>query len=108
MEEQEFRTLAQDALKTLYRKLSAASDEFEFEPGFKAGSIEIEFAPGKTALIVTPNVPGEQVWVSANSKNLKLDWDWVQNAFVLPASGQTLTEIVAEAISRQLGEEVAL
>jgi hypothetical protein len=37
-----------------------------------------------------------------------LDWDSVENEFVLLGSGQTLTELIQDAITKQLGEEVSL
>ena len=108
MDEQEFRNRADEALGGLYRRLAAASDEFDFEADFNSGALAIEFdsPPGK--FVISPNTPVRQVWVSAHSRSFKLDWDTVQSAFVLPGSGQTLAELVAEAISQQLGEEVSL
>jgi frataxin-like iron-binding protein CyaY len=50
----------------------------------------------------------KQVWVSANMKSYKLDWDSARGEFVLPDSGQSLSELMQEAVSRQLGEEVSL
>ena len=58
--------------------------------------------------MVSPNSPVRQIWVSAHSKSFKLDWDDGRGAFVLPDTGQTLTELIQSAISQQLGEEVAL
>ena len=108
MDDQEFNKLAEQALSALNRRLAAASDEFGFEPDFNAGALSIEFEDPPAKFVVSPNSPVRQVWVSAHSKSYKLDWDSVQNAFVLPATGQTLVDLVAEAISRQVGEEVTL
>ena len=69
-------------------------------------AIEFETPPGK--FVVSPNAPVRQIWVSAHSKSYKLDWDSVENAFVLAATGQSLTELIQEAIAKQLGEEVSL
>ena len=108
MGEQEFRDRADEALTVLYRRLSAAADEFDFEADFNSGALAIEFdsPPGK--FVVSPNSPVRQIWVSAHSKSYKLDWDSVQGAFVLPGSGQTLIDLVSEAIGKQLGEQVTL
>ena len=108
MDEQEFKNRADEALTGLYRRLSAASDEFEFEADFNSGALAIEFdaPPGK--FVISPNSPVRQIWVSAHSKSFKLDWDNVQSTFVLASSGQTLVDLVAEAIGQQLGEEVSL
>ena len=58
--------------------------------------------------VISPNAPVRQIWVSAHSKSYKLDWDSVENAFRLAGTGQTLTELIQEAIAKQLGEEVSL
>ena len=57
---------------------------------------------------MSPNAPVRQIWVSAHMKSYKLDWDPGRDAFVLPETGQTLAEVVAAAVSRQVGETVTL
>ena len=108
MDDQEFKKLADESLESLYQKLAAASDDGEFEVDFNAGALGIEFEnpPGK--FVISPNSPVRQIWVSAHSKSYKLDWDSVQNSFVLTGTGETLTELIQEAIAKQLGEEVSL
>jgi frataxin-like iron-binding protein CyaY len=49
-----------------------------------------------------------QIWVSAHSKSYKLDWDAGRDTFVLSATGQSLTDLLGEAITQQIGEEVTL
>ncbi len=75
MDEQEFRTRSNDALDSLYRKLSAASERHEFEPDFNSGALSIEFEEPKARFVVSPNAPVRQIWVSAHSKSFKLDWN---------------------------------
>jgi iron donor protein CyaY len=108
MDDQEFKKLADESLESLYQKLAAASDDAEFEVDFNAGALAIEFEnpPGK--FVISPNSPVRQIWVSAHSKSYKLDWDRVRNSFVLTGTGETLTELIQEAIAKQLGEEVFL
>src|SRR5262249_54424722 len=108
MEEQEFRARADQSLNDLYRRLAAAADRHDFEADFNAGALAIEFETPPGKFVVSPNTPVRQIWVSAHSKSFKLDWDNAQSAFVLSTSGQTLAELVAGAISQQLGEEVSL
>lgn len=108
MDEQEFKTRADEALTSLYKRLASASDEFEFETDFSSGALAVEFESPPGKFVISPNAPVRQIWVSAHSKSFKLDWDSVQSAFVLPSSGQTLAELVADAISQQIGEEVSL
>jgi len=108
MDEQEFKTRSNAALESLQRKLSAASDDYDFESDFNAGALSIEFEVPKARFVVSPNTPVRQLWVSAHSKSFKLDWDPVSNQFTLAETGQTLEELIAAAIGRQIGEEVSL
>lgn len=108
MDEQEFKTQADAALQLLYKKLSAASDRYEFEPDFNAGALAIEFEEPKAKFVVSPNTPVRQIWVSAHSRSFKLDWNSTRKAFVLPDSQQSLEELIASAISQQTGEAVTL
>jgi iron donor protein CyaY len=108
MEELEFRDRADESLSALYRRLTAASEEFNFEADFNSGALAIEFESPPGKFVVSPNSPVRQIWVSAHSKSFKLDWDPAKGAFVLPGSGQTLLELISDAIGQQLGEPVAL
>jgi iron donor protein CyaY len=108
MDDQEFKNRADQSLQALHRRLSAASDDADFDADFNSGALTIEFEEPPAKFVVSPNAPVHQIWVSAHSKSYKLDWDSVANDFVLPASGQTLTELIQDAIAKQLGEEVSL
>jgi CyaY protein len=108
MDEQEFKKQADSALESLYKKLSAATDKYDFEPDFNAGALSIEFEEPKARFVVSPNSPVRQIWVSAHSKSFKLDWVPAQNAFVLPETSQTLEQMIAGAISKHLGEDIHL
>jgi iron donor protein CyaY len=108
MEEQEFRDRADQALDALYRRLSTAAEEFEFEADFNSGALAIEFESPPAKFVVSPNTPVRQIWVSAHSKSFKLDWDDAKSAFVLTSSRQTLIELISDAIGKQLGEAVTL
>src|SRR5438270_4248113 len=108
MDEQEFKSQADAASQSLYKKLAAASDRYEFEPDFNAGALAIEFDEPKAKFVVSPNAPVRQIWVSAHSKSFKLAWDDNRQAFVLPETDQSLDDLIASAISQQTGEEVTL
>ena len=108
MDDQEFKKRADEALTGLYRRLSAAAEEFDFEADFNSGALGIEFETPPAKFVISPNSPVQQIWVSAHSKSFKLDWSDAQNDFVLPATGQTLTILIQDAIAKQLGEEVSL
>jgi iron donor protein CyaY len=108
MDDQEFQTCAGEALHDLYKRLNAASGSGEFEADFNAGALAIEFEEPPGKFVVSPNAPVRQIWVSAHSRSFKLDWDQSREQFVLPATGQSLAEMVGGAISQQLGQEIKL
>src|SRR5580704_6975348 len=108
MDEQEFKKRADHELDSLYKKLTAASDDAGFEADFNSGALAIEFEDPPGKFVISPNTPVRQIWVSAHSKSFKLDWTPARDAFVLPESGQTLTELIESAIGKQLGAEVSL
>ena len=108
MDDQEFKNRADQALEALYRRLAAATDDADFEVDFNGGALAVEFEEPPGKFVISPNSPVHQIWVSAHSKSYKLDWDGVANDFVLLASGQTITELIQDAIAKQLGEEVSL
>ena len=108
MDDNEFRTHADHALSDLNRRLLDASDDYEFETDFNSGALAIEFEEPPGKFVVSPNSPVHQIWVSALSKSYKLDWDSVQGTFVLASTGQTLVQLIGDAIGQHLGEEVTL
>src|SRR5438270_13201836 len=102
MDEQEFRDRADQALNALYKKLSTASDKYEFEPDFNSGVLAIEFEEPKAKFVVSPNAPVRQIWVSAHSTSFRRDWSEGTQAFVLPDTNQTLDQLIWQTISQQL------
>lgn len=107
MDDQEFQTQAAAAMEDLDRRLSAASDRYGFDADFNSGAMSIEFDDPPAKFVVSPNSPVRQIWVSAHSQSFKLDWDPARGAFVLSSTGDTLAEMIAKAIERQLGEAVS-
>src|SRR6476469_1281918 len=91
LDEQEFKKLADEALTSLSRDLIAASDDYEFEVDFNSGALGVEFEDPPAKFVISPNTPVRQIWVSANNKSYKLDWD-----------------VVEKAVSKHLGEEFSL
>jgi iron donor protein CyaY len=108
LDEQEFRKRADEALTVLNRELIAASDDYGFEVDFNAGALGVEFEDPPAKFVISPNTPARQIWVSANSKSYKLDWDFVENTFVHLESGDTLRTLMEKALAKRLGEEVNL
>src|SRR5882757_398155 len=107
MDEQEFKRRADESLTSLYNALGNASDDHDFEADF-GGALAIEFEDPPAKFVVSPNTPVRQIWVSAHSKSFKLEWTPDRNAFVLPESGETLTELIQGAVRKQLGADVTL
>jgi len=108
MDDQEFTTRADQALTDLNRRLAAPAEEHEFEVDFNSGALAVEFETPPGKFVVSPNSPVRQIWVSAHSKSFKLDWDPTRNAFVLSGTGQTLAELMGDAVGKQLGKRVSL
>jgi CyaY protein len=108
MDDKEFRKRADEALQTLYRGLNEAADDYGFEADLQGGALTVEFEHPKGKFVISPNAPVKQIWVSAHSKSYKLDWDSVENTFVYGPDRQPLKQLVEEAISKQLGEDVSL
>jgi iron donor protein CyaY len=108
MDDQLFRNRADAALEDLYRRLTRASDEHDFEADFNSGAMAIEFEDPPAKFVVSPNAPVHQIWVSAHSRSFKLEWEEARAAFVLPVTKQTLVELIGEAVGQQLGESVSL
>jgi iron donor protein CyaY len=108
LDDQEFRLRSDEALDRLNRALLKAGDEHEFEADFNAGALTIDFDDPPGRFVVSPNAPVKQIWVSALSKSFKLEWNPESGNFVLPDSGETLTELLSRAVSQHIGAEVEL
>jgi CyaY protein len=108
MDEQEFKREADRSLNNLYNRLTSAGDEGDFEADFNAGALSIEFENSPAKFVISPNAPVRQIWVSAHSRSFKLDWDATRGDFVLPGTGESLMQLIQQAISRETGAEVAL
>jgi len=106
MDEREFQKRSGEALEDLYKRLSAAAEEHDFEADFNSGALAIEFEEPPAKFVVSPNSPVRQIWVSAHSKSFKLDWDASRGVFAL--GGQSLVELIADAVGKQLSTGVRL
>ena len=104
----DFPKHADDALSSLYQVLVQASEDYDFEVDLSDGALTVEFERPPAKFVVSSNSPVRQIWISARSKSYKLGWDVVQNTFVLASTDQTLTEVMEEALSEQIGEDVLL
>jgi iron donor protein CyaY len=108
MTDQEFQQRCDAAMKDLYQALIQASDRHEFDVDFNAGAMKLEFEDPPGKMVVSPNAPVFQIWVSAHVKSFKLDWNAGRSEFVLPETGQSLKQLMAGHVSTQLGTTIEL
>lgn len=107
LDAQEFQLRCDEALGNLHKSLARVSDEHGFDTDL-GGALTLEFEDPPAKFVVSPNAPVKQVWVSAHMKSYKLDWDPARSEFVLPESGQSLKQLVEQAVTKQLGEPITL
>ena len=104
LSETEFRTESERALERLNKALGVVAENYDAEVMYQNGVLTVEIedpVPGK--MVISPNAPVRQIWISAQSRSFKLDWDG--KAFVLPSSGESLAELVGRLAGEQLGVE---
>jgi CyaY protein len=100
--ETEFRSHTDTALNRLNRSLGSAADQYDAEVLFQNGVLTIEVEePQPSKIVISPNTPVRQIWISAQSRSFKLDWR--DDAFVLAATGETLDTLVSRLVGEQLG-----
>ena len=100
--EAEFRTRCDTALDRLNHALDVVAENYDTEIVFQNGVLSIEVEdpnPGK--IVISPQAPTRQIWISAQSTSFKLDWS--DSAFVLPSTGETLNQLVGRLVGEQLG-----
>ncbi len=108
LDEQQFQTVAGQALTQLEKALNRASEHHDFEADVNHGALTVEFEDPPAKFVVSPNSPVRQIWISANVRSFKLDWVDDRKSFVLLSTGQDLNAVMAEQISKQLEEEIKL
>ena len=102
LSETEFRTLSEAALQRLNRALGVVAEEHDAEVLYQNGVLTIEIEepnPGK--MVVSPNSPVRQIWISAQMKSFKLDWNG--SAFVLGSTSESLDVLLGRLVGEQLG-----
>jgi iron donor protein CyaY len=101
--ESEFRSRCDDAFDKLNRALDVVAEQYDVEILFQNNVLSIEVEepnPGK--IVISPQTPTRQIWISAQSTSFKLDWSG--SDFVLPATGETLKQLTGRLVGEQLGE----
>lgn len=105
---QDFRHHADETIVSLYRLLTAAAEDYGFDARLAGGAVTVKCRKSAANLVITANPASHQILVSMGSKSYKLDWDIVEAAFILSETGQTLKEVVEQALGEQLGGDVSL
>ena len=104
MDEIEFRTLAESALKSLMEHLIVreAEEDSGFEVEEQGGALHTLFDDSPDKFVISPNAVVRQIWISARLTSFKLDWDAETKAFVLPKTGEHLISLVDRLLNEQL------
>ncbi len=93
-----------NAIRDLEAKLDSLIDSgIEFDFSRSGDVLTIEFDSGEK-IIITPQAPTEQLWISANYAGHRFNWDggnWVNEK-----GGQELSIFLSEALSSQLGMQI--
>src|SRR5262245_31550219 len=102
LSESEFRSRCDEAFDKLNRALGVVAEQYDAEILLQNNVLSIEVEepnPGK--IVISPQTPTRQVWISAQSRSFKLDWSG--SAFAFPATGETLNQLVGRLVGEQLG-----
>ena len=102
LSDNDFQRLAGQALEAVSTRIGEAAGDWDFDVDLNQGALTIEFDDPRERFVASPNGPVRQIWISAHVKSYKLDWDDARQAFVLPSSGQTLEDLLVEAIRKRL------
>jgi CyaY protein len=100
--ENEFRTESERALERLNKALGVVAENYDVEVMYQNGVLTLEFEdpnPGK--MVISPNAPVRQIWISAQSKSFKLDW--TGKDFALAGTGESLSPLIGRLAGEQLG-----
>jgi iron donor protein CyaY len=104
LSESEFRTHCDEAFDKLNRALGVVAEQYDAEILLQNNVLSIEIEepnPGK--IVISPQAPTRQIWISAQSRSFKLDW--AGSAFMFPTTGETLNQLVGRLVGEQLGVE---
>jgi iron donor protein CyaY len=102
LSETEFRNEGEAALQRLNRSLGVVAEEHDAEVLYQNGVLTVEIeepAPGK--MVISPNAPVRQIWISAQMRSFKLDWSG--SAFMFSPTNESLDVLVGRLIGEQLG-----
>ena len=104
MNEIDFARVSEETLSRLNRALDTVAEDHEVEILYQSGVLTLEFEePAPSKIVISPNSPVRQIWISAQATSFKLDWNEERQAFVFGATGETLNSLVARLIGEELG-----
>src|SRR5690606_13732868 len=84
--------------------LDPVAEAHDVEILYQGGVLTVEIEePQPSKIIVSPNAPARQVWISAQSTSFKLDWNPERATFVLPATTESLDALLGRLIGEELG-----
>jgi CyaY protein len=93
-------------IRDLEAKLDALIDSgISFDFSRSGDVLTIEFDSGEK-IIITPQAPTQQLWISANYAGHRFNWD--DGDWVNEKGGQELSIFLSEALSLQLGTTVEI
>lgn len=104
----EFKRHADDAIQSVYLALTAASEDYAYDVSYEGGVLAVEIKRPRARFVVDAHPAVRQIRISGPSRSYKLDWDVVENEFLLSGTGENLKEVMEEALSGHLKEDVAL
>ncbi|TXG85490.1 MAG: iron donor protein CyaY [Thermomicrobiales bacterium] len=104
MDEAEFNSAADDALRQLEQALDESGADLDFE--VKAGGVlELEFADG-SKIIVNRHTAAREIWVAAKSGGFHFRPE--NGRWVGTRDGKELFSVLSALASQQAGEPVSL
>jgi len=102
LSEEEFQKASETALQRLNKSLGVVAEEYDAEVLYQNGVLTIEVdEPNPGKMVISPNSPVRQIWISAQMRSFKLDWNG--SAFALAATSETLDQLVGRLAGDQLG-----
>jgi len=108
IDEREFKKHTDEALRAIQGDLVLAGDDYGFQSTLHGGAITISFERPPAKFTVSSDPAPRQLKVAMGARQVKLDWDIVENAFVHVETRQTLKELLEQAISKHLKQDVQL
>lgn len=104
MNDSEFITLADQALKTIELALEASDADLDCSMT-SSGVLEIEFDDG-SKIIVNRHAVAKEMWVAARSGGFHFRWDG--QSWRDTRSGRELMAVLSDLVSAQVGTKIDL